>query len=433
MSLLNLTKSQEIFEKSKQVIAGGVNSPVRAFIGLGVDPLIVEKGKGDTIWDADGKTYIDYCMSWGALLHGHAPKTIVEKAKRRLEDGSSFGIATSIEPELANQIVNLMPGIEELRFVSSGTEATMTAARLARGYTGRSLIIKFNGHYHGHADLFLVQAGSGVSQVSSTSCSEGVPHDIVKNTLSLPFNDLEKVRQLFHDPYYSQQIAGVIVEPIAANMGVVPAAQEFLELLRVETNRIGAVLIFDEVISGFRVGLQSAQGLYDIDPDLTCLGKIVGGGFPAAAFGGKKKVMEHLAPTGGVYQAGTLSGNPVAMQAGLETLQLAMRMGFYEELEAKTRLITEPVRMALQDRNLDACLQEAVGMFTLFWGPRQVRCFEDLKQLNKERFKQFFCYLLERGVYFSPSPYEACFISAAHTEEHLINTRDLLIEFIKDI
>ena len=333
MGTLALTKSQEIFEKSCAVIAGGVNSPVRAFIGLDVDPLIAEKGVGDTVWDVDGNPYIDYCMSWGALLHGHAPQRVVEKAIQRVQKGSSFGIATSIEERLARQIVEIMPGMDKLRFVSSGTEATMTAVRLARGYTGRPLIVKFNGNYHGHADPFLVQAGSGVSQMSPESSSEGVPSEIVKHTLSLPFNDLEKARQLFQDPEISKQIAAVIVEPIAANMGVVPATHAFFELLRRETERLEAVLIFDEVITGFRVSLRGAQGVYGIEPDLTCLGKIVGGGFPAAVFGGKKKVMDHLAPKGAVYQAGTLSGNPVAMEAGLETLKLAMREGFYEDLE----------------------------------------------------------------------------------------------------
>lgn len=431
MSFLTQSRSQEIFHQSCEVIAGGVNSPVRAFIGLGVDPLIAQKGKGDTVWDADGQTFIDYCMSWGALLHGHAPPSVVEKATARLQEGSSFGIATEIEEQLARKITNLLPGMDQLRFVSSGTEATMTAIRLARGYTGKSLVVKFNGNYHGHADSFLVRAGSSVSQTCQESSSQGVPQDIVKETLSLPYNDVSALKHLFQEA--GDRVAAVIVEPIAANMGVVPAKREFLEMLRRETERLGAVLIFDEVISGFRVGLQGAQGLYGITPDLTCLGKIVGGGFPAAAFGGKKEVMDHLAPTGDVFQAGTLSGNPVAMQAGLETLYLAEARGFYEDLEEKTRFITEPVQMVLKEKGLSACLQETVGMFTLFWGPREVRCFEDLKGLDQDRFKAFFSYLFKRGIYFAPSPYEACFLSAAHSEEHLRMTRDALIEFIKNV
>lgn len=431
MSLAQTTKSQQIFEKSLEVIAGGVNSPVRAFIGLGVDPLIAEKGQGDTVWDAEGKNYVDYCMSWGAMIHGHAPPSVVAKASSRLKEGSSFGMATGIEEELARLIVNLIPSIEQVRFVSSGTEATMTAARVARGYTGRPYIVKFNGNYHGHADPFLIRAGSAVSQISHESSSQGVPNDIVKHTISLPYNDVEKIRELFRDD--EKQIAAVIVEPVAANMGVVPATEDFLTVLREETERTNAVLIFDEVISGFRLGLEGAQGQYGILPDMTCLGKIIGGGFPAAAFGGKKKIMDCLAPTGGVFQAGTLSGNPVAMAAGLETLQLATGVGFYEEIAAKTRLITEPVQMALKDRDLDACLQETVGMFTLFWGPRVVSRFEDLKTLDQQRFKTFFQYLLKAGIYFAPSPYEACFISAAHTEDHLIKTRDLIIDFIRQL
>lgn len=433
MGLAETTKSQEIFEKSLEVIAGGVNSPVRAFIGLGVDPLIAEKGEGDTIWDAEGKSYIDYCMSWGAMLLGHAPPSVVMKAKSRMEKGSSFGIATEIEEQLAREIVTLVPSIEKLRFVSSGTEATMTAVRVARGYTGRPYIVKFNGNYHGHADPFLIRAGSAVSQISHESSSQGVPNEIVKHTISLPYNDVEKIRELFCDPEYGSQIAAVIVEPIAANMGVVPATKEFLKVLREETNRMGTVLIFDEVISGFRVGLEGAQGQYGIFPDMTCLGKIIGGGFPAAAFGGKKEIMDTLAPTGGVFQAGTLSGNPVAMAAGLETLDLVQQEGFYELIADKTKLITEPLQMALKDRDLNACLQETVGMFTLFWGVRSVEKFEDLQELDHDRFKTFFRYLLNEGVYFSPSPYEACFVSAVHTEDHLIKTRDLIIDFIRQV
>ncbi|WP_420420499.1 glutamate-1-semialdehyde 2,1-aminomutase [Simkania sp.] len=433
MSLSQATKSQEIFEKSAEVIAGGVNSPVRAFIGLGVDPMIVEKGEGDTIWDIEGKSYIDYCMSWGAMLLGHAPPSVVAQAKSCMEDGSSFGIATRIEEQLARKVTEIVPSIEKLRFVSSGTEAAMTAIRVARGYTGRPYIIKFNGNYHGHADPFLIRAGSAVSQISHESSSQGVPNDIVKHTISLPYNDVEKIQELFLDPEYANQIAAVVVEPVAANMGVVPSIEEFVRTLRAETARAGTVLIFDEVISGFRVGLEGAQGYYGIEPDMTCLGKIIGGGFPAAAFGGKKEIMDSLAPTGGVFQAGTLSGNPVAMAAGLETLDLAQQEGFYEMIADKTKLITEPVQMALKDRNLDACLQETVGMFTLFWGPTSVKKFEDLKALDHERFKTFFRYLLQEGVYFSPSPYEACFISAAHSEDHLIKTRDLIIDFIRQV
>lgn len=431
MTVRAQTKSQEIFEKSCAVIAGGVNSPVRAFIGLETDPLIVERGEGDTIYDVDGKAYVDFCMSWGALLLGHADPEVTKEAKKRVEAGSSFGIATSIEEELARFLVESIPSIEKLRFVSSGTEATMTAVRVARGYTGRSLVVKFNGNYHGHSDSFLVKAGSGVSQVSRESSSQGVPEDIVKQTISLPYNDVETFRQLMRDPFYAHLIAAVILEPIAANMGVVLATQEFIQVVREETERNGALLIFDEVISGFRVGFEGAQGYFGIQPDLTCLGKIVGGGFPAAAFGGNQEIMDVLAPMGGVYQAGTLSGNPVAMQAGLTTLRRAAKVGFYKELEEKARMITEPVREALKKKGLSACVQQVGGMFTIFWGPEQVRSFEDLQDLDTDRFRQFFRFLFDQGVYFSPSPYEACFVSSAHTLENLRKTGDLILEFIE--
>lgn len=433
MNTVQLGRNHAIFEKSCAVIPGGVNSPVRAFIGLNINPLIVKKGRGDTIWDEEGNSYIDFCMSWGALLHGHAFPVVTQKVKDQVDQGSSFGIATAVEEEMAREIVDLIPAIDQVRFVSSGTEATMTALRLARAYTARPLIVKFNGHYHGHADPFLVQGGSGISQIGQQSSSKGVPYDTIKHTLSLPFNDVKKVKELFQNPRYLNQIAAVIVEPIAANMGLVPASEDFLTLLFEETRKVQSLLIFDEVISGFRVGLSGAQGLYNIEPDLSCFGKIVGGGFPAAVFGGRKEVMDQLAPLGEVYQAGTLSGNPVAMQAGLATLNLAKEKGFYEKLEAKTRLITKPVQIALKKRDLDACLQETVGMFTLFWGVREVRSFEDLKELNQDEFKRFFKFLLDRGIYFSPSPYEACFISMAHTEENLIKTRDTLLEYIQKI
>ena len=420
-------KAQEIFEKSKEVITGGVNSPVRAFTGLGVAPLIVQSGQGDTITDVDGRSYVDYCMSWGALLHGHAHEDITQKVCQRVALGSSFGIATEIEEQLARKINDAIPSIERLRFVSSGTEATMSALRVARGYTGRPIVIKFNGNYHGHSDAFLVKAGSGVS---NESCSEGVPHDVVKNTLSLPYNDVEKFKSVMRDTFYSRMIAAVIVEPIAANMGVVPATQDFLKALREETEKIGAVLIFDEVISGFRMAYGGAKT--GITADMTCFGKIIGGGFPAAAFGGKREIMEKLAPIGGVYQAGTLSGNPVAMQAGLTTLEKAQMPEFYERLKQKTQTITEPVKQALIEKDLSACVQDVVGMFTLFWGLKKVSSFEDLKKLDKEWFNAYFRFMLERGVYISPSPYEACFISSVHSQENLEHTRDLILEFIKD-
>ncbi|MCP5504441.1 MAG: glutamate-1-semialdehyde 2,1-aminomutase [Chlamydiales bacterium] len=428
MATIQRMRSKEIFERSQKVIPGGVNSPVRAFIGLDIDPMIVKKGKGDMITDVDGRSYIDYCMSWGALLHGHAQEEVTQRVIERTKLGSSFGIATEEEQKLAEELIQGVSSLEKVRFVSSGTEAVMTAVRLVRGYTGRPIVIKFNGNYHGHADPFLVKAGSGVSQVSQESSSEGVPEEVVKHTLSLPYNDCETFKKVMHDPFYSQFVAAVVLEPIGANMGVVPATAEFLKCIREETKRIGAVLIFDEVISGFRVSYGGAQELYGINPDLSCFGKIIGGGFPAAAFGGRKEIMDCLAPQGQVYQAGTLSGNPVAMEAGLATLEIARRPGFYEELRRKTEIITKPLRHQIKG----GCLQETVGMFTLFFGVEKVSSFEDLVNLDKERFKAYFHFMWDKGIYISPSPYEACFISSAHTDEHLERTRDAIFEFLRD-
>lgn len=424
-------KGKEIFERSLEVIPGGVNSPVRAFIGLGMDPLIVEKGEGDTITDVDGRTFIDYCMSWGALLHGHAHPEIVEAAIERIKGGSSFGISTEVEEKLAHAITMGVKGVDQVRFVSSGTEATMSAVRLARGYTSRPVVIKFNGNYHGHSDGFLVKAGSGVSQVSNDSSSDGVPREVVKNTLSLPYNDVATFKKVMRDPFYSQFVAAVVLEPVAANMGVVPPSADFLQTLREETKRIGAVLIFDEVITGFRVAFGGAQELYGTEPDMVCFGKIIGGGFPAAAFGGSREIMSRLAPMGKVYQAGTLSGNPVAMEAGLKALEMASVDGFYEELERKTKVITEPIKHALKAKGMAACIQTAAGMFTLFLGLKEVTCFEDLKELDKEEFNRYFRFMWDRGIYISPSPYEACFISSAHTDAHLEKTRNAILEFIE--
>lgn len=426
MTVKEARKCKEIFERSKEVIAGGVNSPVRAFIGLGIGPMIVKRGKGDMIWDVEGRPFIDYCMSWGALLHGHAHPEIIEAAKARIEQGSSFGIATEEEEWLARELVGAVKSLERVRFVSSGTEAVMTAVRIARGYTKRSVVIKFDGNYHGHSDGFLVKAGSGVSQVNQESSSAGVPIEVVRHTVSLPYNDIEAFRKVIHDPYYSDWIAAVVIEPIAANMGVVPASDEFLQVIREETKRIGALLIFDEVISGFRVSYEGAQRICRIEPDLSCFGKIIGGGFPAAAVGGKREIMDVLAPKGEVYQAGTLSGNPVAMVAGLKSLKLAKRDGFYDQLKRKTEIITKPIREKVKK----GCVQETIGMFTLFFGPKKVSSYDDLKELDKERFKEYFQFMWERGIYLSPSPFEACFISSAHTDEHLEKTRDAILEFL---
>lgn len=417
--------TETVFKESAFRIPGGVSSPVRAFQGLDLTPLIVERGIADKVVDVDGNSYIDYCMSWGSLILGHVHPSIKIAVQTQLEKGSSFGITTALESQMACQITLLMPSIEKIRFVSSGTEATMSALRLARGYTKRSYVIKFNGNYHGHADPFLVQAGSGVSFLLESS-SLGVPEETVKYTISLPYNDVEAVKKAFCT---YKDIAAVIVEPIAANMGVVPGTKEFLQTLRNETKKAGALLIFDEVITGFRVGLGGAQSHYNIIPDLTCLGKIVGGGLPLAAFGGKREIMDLLAPLGGVYQAGTLSGNPLALAAGLAALKQIQMPFFYETLERKTKALLDPFIHWIDLHKSNVCVHRIGSFFTLFFGVRKVTCQEDLKGLDPVLFKQFYHYLFHRGIYFSPAQQEACFLSSIHSDESLKRTQEVLLEF----
>lgn len=397
-----------------------------------MSPLIVESGAGDLIRDVDGNSFIDFCGSWGSLILGHAHPQIVRGAVEQIQKGSSFGISTEIEQKIAAKIVGLIPSVEKLRFVNSGTEAAMTAMRLARGYTERPKIIKFTGHYHGHSDSLLIQAGSGVASLNPLATSKGVNLSTIADTLCFPFNDFEAIRSFFRESPLAAQVAGVILEPITGNMGVVLPEPRFLEMLREETARAGALLIFDEVITGFRVGLTGAQGLYAIDPDITCLGKVIGGGFPVAAVGGKAKILDCLAPLGQVYQAGTLSGNPVAMRAGLETLSLIERQGFYESLQKKTDRITAPIQDALAKTKANACLQQSGSMFNLFFGLKKVRSREDLSALDEERFIQFFHYLFERGIYISPSSHEAWFLSAAHQDEHLDFAAETICAFLQD-
>lgn len=427
----NRKLTEEVFENLCKVIPGGVNSPVRSCSAMGQLPLIVESGYQDTIVDVDGHSYIDYCGSWGALIHGHAHPSILKKVQQRIQKGTSFGITTAIEEELASEVIKILDSIEKIRFVSSGTEATMSAIRLARGYTKKDLIIKFSGNYHGHADFFLVQAGSGVFSLSPTSSSAGVPEEIVKSTLSLPYNDIEACKQIFDHPDYGNRVAAVILEPVAGNMGVVPAKQEFLAFLRKETAKRGIVLIFDEVITGFRVSLKGAQGYYGIQPDLTCLGKVIGGGFPVAAFGGKKEIMDTLAPLGPVYQAGTLSGNPVAMEAGLQSLKLLQRPFFYEDLQKKTELLTFPIQEEIKKKQISACVQQVGSMFTLFFGKKAVQNREDALQIDVEAYAALFRELFNQGIYIPPSPHEAWFISSAHEEKNILKTRDAILSFIR--
>lgn len=423
--------SNEIYARLCEVIPGGVNSPVRACKAMGQIPMVADHAKGDIVTDVDGYSFIDFCGSWGALILGHAHSEVLQAAQQIMMKGTTFGITTEIEEMLARKIIQLVDSIEKIRFVSTGTEATMSAVRLARGFTQKELIIKFSGHYHGHADFFLVQAGSGVASLNASS-SAGIPHEIVQHTLCLPFNDIDACRAVFKDERYRHRIAGVILEPIAGNMGVVPATHEFIQMLREETHKNHSLLIFDEVITGFRVGLKGAQELYNVQADLVCFGKIIGGGFPAAAFGGKKEIMDFLAPLGPVYQAGTLSGNPVAMAAGLRTLDLIEAPGFYSQLADKCDSIVKPIRQVIQTLGINACIQQAGSMFTLFFGQTEVRNMEEATNCDRDTFARFFRFMFANGVYIPPLQLEPWFVSAAHTEENLAKATKLVIQFLTD-
>lgn len=416
-----------------KVIPGGVNSPVRSCKAVGVCPLIAVKGSGALLYDLDGNEYIDYCGSWGALMHGHAHPDVIQVIKDTAERGTSFGISTPLEEQLAAAVIKLMPSIQKIRFVSTGTEATMSAVRLARGFTGRDLIVKFDGHYHGHADFFLIQAGSGALDLEGTPASQGIPKEFVKNTICLPFNDLEALQQLFAHEEIRERLAAVILEPIAGNMGVVPADKAWMHVLRDLTAKNGTLLIFDEVMTGFRVAKGGAQSLYGIVPDLTCLGKIVGGGLPAAAFGGRAEIMDRLAPLGPVYQAGTLSGNPLAMAAGIKALELLDAPGFYEELEKKTKRLVDPIQKLIAQESLPYCIQSVGSMLTLFVGASQVTNAQEARGLDAEGFSHLFQKLLNLGIYIPPLQQEAWFVSMAHTGEQLDRTAECVIEILSSV
>lgn len=425
-------KSKKIYDEMCQLIPGGVNSPVRAFYNMGQPPMVIESGSKDTIVDADGHSYIDFCGSWGSLIHGHAHPVINEAIQARMMKGTSFGITTAIEGELAKEVVRLIDSVDKIRFVSSGTEATMSVARLARGYTKKDYIIKFNGNYHGHADFFLVQAGSSLIEMCPAASSAGIPADIIKHTLSLPYNDIEACQEIFEHPLYKNHIAAVILEPIAGNMGVVPASMEFMKYLRQATEKQGTLLIFDEVITGFRVGLKGAQGIYPVKPDLSCYGKIIGGGLPVAAFGGRREIMDCLAPLGAVFQAGTLSGNPIAMEAGLQSLKLLQKPGFYEELQRKTDLLVQPIKERIKQKNWNACVQQVGSMFTLFLGNRQVNHLADALAGDTKLYAHLFRTLFNKGIYIPPSAHEAWFVSSAHEERNLAIAREAILEFMEE-
>ncbi len=432
MAQIERERSYNTWKEMQKRAPGGVHSPVRSCASVGTHPIIVESAHGSHILDIDGNSYIDYCMSWGSLLHGHAHQEIVESAYQAMLLGTSYGITSLKEAHLASAICEAMPSVEMVRFVSSGTEATMSAARLARGYTKRSNILKFSGNYHGHADQFLIQAGSGVFSLPKAS-SSGIPSAFLQHTHILPYNDLEALHQFLFVENGGKGLAAVIIEPIAANMGVVPMLDSFLELLEKGRREFGFLLIFDEVVTGFRVGFGGAQERYSCAPDLTCLGKIIGGGFPAAAFGGRREIMSCLAPIGDVYQAGTLSGNPVAMAAGSATLELIQKQpNFYQELLRRSELFIKPIQEYIEESGFNAVLQSIGGMWTLFFGSKEVATSHDLMKLDSHMFQNYFLFMLGQGIYIPPLHNEAWFLSTAHSEDEIRATCDATLSFLED-
>ncbi len=413
------SRNQQLFEKSLQFIPGGVNSPVRAFGSVGGTPLFFKRGAGAAVWDEDGKAYIDYVGSWGPMILGHAHPDVVGAVQETAANGLSFGAPTALELEMAETLCSLLPGMDQVRLVSSGTEATMSAIRLARGYTNRSKIIKFEGCYHGHADSLLVKAGSGALTFGQPS-SGGVPAETAAHTLVLAYNDPLALAETFKQ--IGDEIAAVIVEPVAGNMNLVAPRPEFLKALRELCTRHGSVLIFDEVMTGFRVGPKCAQGLFGIVPDLTTLGKVIGGGMPLGAFGGRRDIMQKLAPLGPVYQAGTLSGNPVAVAAGLATLRLVQAPGFYDKLAAATRKLTEGLTAAAKERGIVFSAQSVGGMFGLYFRSAPPTGYAEAMECDKAAFNRFFHAMLEKGIYLAPSAFEAGFVSAAHSAEDIDKT-----------
>lgn len=413
------SRNHQLFEQSQQYIPGGVNSPVRAFRSVGGEPVFFQRGQGAYFWDADGKSYIDYVGSWGPLILGHAHPDVIKAVQTTAQNGLTFGAPTEAELEIAKLICQLIPSIEQVRLVSSGTEAGMSAIRLARGFTGRSKIIKFEGCYHGHDDSLLVKAGSGALTFGNPS-SAGVPAETAGHTIVLDFNDVSGIEEAFDK--WKDEIAAVIVEPVAGNMNLVAPKADFLDRLRALCTQYGSVLIFDEVMTGFRVGLRCAQGLYQIKPDLTILGKVIGGGMPMAAFGGRRDIMQCLAPLGPVYQAGTLSGNPVAVAAGLATLKLVQAPGFYDQLADRTRQLADGLAAAAGNHGIDFCAQSIGGMFGLYFKKNIPTSFTEIMQCDKEAFNRFFHAMLNEGIYFAPSAFEAGFVSSMHGDAELDRT-----------
>ena len=412
-----MSKSEQLFEKAQKVIPGGVNSPVRAFKGVGGTPVFIEKAEGAYITDSDGKRYIDYVGSWGPMVLGHNHPAIIDAVLKAVPNGLSFGAPTESEITLAELVCKLVPSIELVRMVSSGTEATMSAIRLARGYTGRDKIIKFEGCYHGHSDSLLVKAGSGALTLGQPS-GPGVPADFAKHTITCTYNDLDSVKQAFEQ--YPTEIACLIVEPVAGNMNCVPPKEGFLQGLRELCDQYGTVFIIDEVMTGFRVSLGGAQAYYDVKPDLTTLGKIIGGGMPVGAFGGKREIMEAIAPTGPVYQAGTLSGNPIAMAAGLACLTELSKAGNEEKLAEKTKTLAEGLKALAAKHNVPFVVQYVGGMFGLFFTEQpEVTSFQEVMKCDAAKFNRFFHLMLEQGIYLAPSAFEAGFMSLAHSDKDI--------------
>lgn len=421
-------KSREVFAKSSQLIPGGVNSPVRAFGSVGGEPFVVDHGEGPWLIDLDNNRYLDYVMSWGPLILGHAHKSVVEAVTNAARGGVSFGAPTLAEQELAALVRERMPWIEKLRLVSSGTEACMTAVRIARGATGRKIIVKFDGGYHGHSDSFLVKAGSGLA-TGNLPASSGVPEEVTSATLSLPYNDPDAVKNAFAE--HGDQIAGVIVEPVAANMGVIPPKPGFLQNLRELTRHHGAVLIFDEVITGFRVAPGGAAELFDIKPDLVCLGKILGGGLPIGGVGGQADLMDNLAPVGAVYQAGTLSGNPLSTAAGLATLRALGELGLYEQLRQYADDLTGRLADLCKQHGRQITVNKVESLFTLFFTEHPVTNFETAQKADHESYVALFRFLLEQGIFIAPSGFEAWFVSTAHGEDQMRITVDAMKGFLE--
>ena len=416
-----MTTNHDLFQRALARIPGGVNSPVRAFKSVGGEPFFTHRADGAYLWDIEGKRYIDYVGSWGPMVVGHNHPHVREAVARAIQNGLSFGTPCEAEVTMAETITRLVPSVEVVRMVNSGTEATMSAIRLARGVTGRTRIVKFEGCYHGHGDAFLVKAGSGALTLGVPT-SPGVPKALADLTLTLPYNDFEAAQKLFAD--FGDDIAALIIEPVAGNMNCIPPREGYLAALRELCTQHGALLIFDEVMTGFRVALGGAQQLYGITPDLTTFGKVIGGGMPVGAYGGRRELMEQVAPAGPIYQAGTLSGNPVAMAAGLAMLDLIQTPGFYDQLDQRTRLLTDTLQAAADEARVPLTINRVCGMFGLFFTSEKVETYAQATRCDVATFKRFFHAMLERGVYLAPSAFEAGFVSIAHTEQVIADTLD---------